>query len=178
MNNQIEAKTINTLEAQGKELGKAWRKIERGNRKQITDFDLPLGNLLIALRAENNGSISQSRLKECGIDKIDRRRRSEAEKLANNWVALQPYLKRFTSTSAMLKQWQADNKPVVEPKPVEPEGSNDEPSDVGQTEQVTVQEPVDALTLATQLLELCEQHNIQVADVISLVQPVSIKAVA
>ena len=169
MNNQIEAKTINTLEAQGKELGKAWRKIERGNRKQITDFDLPLGNLLIALRAENDGSIAQSRLKECGIDKIDRRRRSEAEKLANNWVALQPYLKRFTSTSAMLKQWQADNKPVTEPKPVEPSGSNDEPSDVGQTEQVTVQEvkaftQMNAEEIAFEALLQCEVNNIPVKE--------------
>ena len=39
---------INTLEAQGAKLGLKWKAIQRSDRKQITDFDLPLGKLMLA----------------------------------------------------------------------------------------------------------------------------------
>ena len=47
--------SLNTLEAKGTWLGLRFAQIQRADRK-VTDFDLPLGRLLVALRAENPDS--------------------------------------------------------------------------------------------------------------------------
>ncbi len=61
--------SLNTLEDKGNWLGKKFRSIVNSDRKAITEFDLPLGQLLMALRAESGDGkqISRSRLRDCGI---------------------------------------------------------------------------------------------------------------
>jgi hypothetical protein len=127
MQNPINLKTdfasLNTLEDKGTWLGLRFRQIQRADRKVITDFDKPLGDLLVTLRAESGDAkqISRSRLNDCGIANIDRRRRSEAEELARNWdnPVMQELVasKRFSSAVTLLREFKKltaeDKAPVV-----------------------------------------------------------------
>ena len=126
MSNPITLKSdfgsLNTLEDKGNWLGKKFRSIVNSDRKAITEFDLPLGQLLMALRAESGDGkqISRSRLNDCGIANIDRRRRSEAEELARNWdnPVMQELVasKRFSSAVTLLREFKKltnDKQPVV-----------------------------------------------------------------
>ena len=115
--------SLNTLEDKGSWLGKKFRSIVNSDRKAITEFDLPLGQLLMTLRAESGDGkqISRSRLRDCGIANIDRRRRSESEELARNWdnPVMQELVasKRFSSAVTLLREFKKltaeDKAPVV-----------------------------------------------------------------
>ncbi len=127
MSNPITLKSdfgsLNTLEDKGNWLGKKFRSIVNSDRKAITEFDLPLGQLLMALRAESGDGkqISRSRLRDCGVANIDRRRRSESEELARNWdnPVMQELVesKRFSSATTLLREFKKltaeDKAPVV-----------------------------------------------------------------
>jgi len=76
----------------------------------------------MTLRAESGDAkqISRSRLRDCGIANIDRRRRSEAEELARNWdnPVMQELVasKRFSSAVTLLREFKKltnDKQPVV-----------------------------------------------------------------
>jgi hypothetical protein len=155
---------INTLEAQGHALGKAWKAIQRSDRKQITDFDLPLGKLMLALEAEGSGQIKKARLIACGVNNIDRRRRNDAKHLAANWDELSPMVKRFTSTTALLAAWNkskkadAPSKPKAD-KPEQPKA--DKVSNVGQSE---VAKQLNAEDIAVNVLDLLEANNVSLKE--------------
>ena len=154
------AETLNTLETQGHALGKAWKAIQRSDRKQITDFDLPLGKLMLALEAEGSGQIKKARLIACGVNNIDRRRRNDAKHLALNWDELSPMVKRFTSTTALLAAWNKSKKAdASEPKADKPEQPKaDKASNVGQFEKM------DAIGIATEVFSMLEKHEVSLAD--------------
>jgi len=114
--------SLNTLEDKGSWLGKKFRSIVNSDRKAITEFDLPLGQLLMTLRAESGDGkqISRKRLLDCGVANIDRRRRSEAEELARNWdnPIMQELVasKRFSSAVTLLREFKKltnESKPTV-----------------------------------------------------------------
>jgi len=121
--NEVKSAEINTLEAQGQALGKAWRRMEKAGRDAIVAFDKPLGDLLMALRKESNDGkqIAKKRLQDCGIQNIDRRRRSEAEALAKDWdnPVMQELLasKRFSATATLVREFKKltaeDKEPVL-----------------------------------------------------------------
>ena len=76
----------------------------------------------MTLRAESGDGkqISRSRLRDCGIANIDRRRRSESEELARNWdnPVMQELMesKRFSSATTLLREFKKltnDKQPVV-----------------------------------------------------------------
>lgn len=112
---------LNTLESKGKWLGLRFAQIQRTDRKVITDFDKPLGDLLVTLRNEGEGKIAKARLQDCCIANIDRRRRSEAEFLARNWEnpVMQELVesKRFSSVQTLLREFKKltsdEKQPVV-----------------------------------------------------------------
>ena len=160
--NVVKSAEINTLESQGKALHTAWKRIVKAEKKQIVDFDLPLGKLMMSLAAEAGGNINKDRLQDCNIHNIPKQRRSEAKQLAELWDNLQDYLPRFTSTSAMLKAYKADNKAPVEPEAeqqVEAKTTEGKTSDVGQTEST-----MDATDIATEVFSMLDKHNVSLAD--------------
>jgi hypothetical protein len=168
MTTKIETtENLNTLETQGHALGKAWKAIQRSDRKQITDFDLPLGKLMLALEAEaSGGQIKKARLIACGINGIDRRRRNDAKHLAANWEELSPMVKRFTSTTALLAAWnkskKADN--ADEPKADKPEQPKAEKaSNVGQSE-AKPKASMSASDIALEAMVQCEVNGIAIKD--------------
>ena len=156
---------INTLEAQGKALHTAWKRIVRAEKRQITEFDLPLGKLLMELQAEGEGRISKARLRDCNLHAIDRRRRSDAKKLAENWDVLEPMLPRFTSTSALLKAWQVEQKASDEPKAekVTEETTEGKASDVGQNAKPKAKR-MSADDVAVAVLDMLEANGISLDD--------------
>jgi hypothetical protein len=165
MTNEVKiAQSLNTLETQGHALATKWKAIVKAEKKQITDFDLPLGKLMLALEAEaSGGQIKKERLIACGINGIDRRRRNDAKHLAANWDELSPMVKRFTSTTALLADWNkskkadAPSKPKAN-KPEQPEAGK--PSNVGQSDEKPFATPSDiALNLMLQIEVLAEQSK-------------------
>ena len=112
--------TLNTLESKGHWLGKKYRSIMNSDRKTITEFDLPLGYVMVALREEGGKQITKGRLQDCGIANVAKQRRSEAEFLARNWdnPVMQELVesKRFSSVQTLLREFKkltADEKPPV-----------------------------------------------------------------
>jgi len=114
---------LNTLEDKGTWLGKKYRSIVNSDRKAITEFDLPLGNVMIALRAENPDSkqLKKARLQDCGIANVAKQRRSDCEKLARNWnhPVMQELVasKRFSNVQTLLREFfkltAEEKQPVV-----------------------------------------------------------------
>jgi len=188
--NEVTSAEINTLEAEGKALAQLDKqrdaKAKRGFKADIQSdgFTARLGKLMFALKQEGGERISSARLKDCGIHSIDSQRRSEALWFHTNETEARAFIakskKGFTSLTALQSAMKKASKPAQEPKASQ-EPTQEPEAQTNPNLGAIVQEPIiawDALTIATQLLELCEQHNVQVADVISLIQPVDLKAVA
>jgi hypothetical protein len=124
MSNSITLKSdfgsLNTLEDKGHWLGKKYRSIVNSDRKAITEFDLPLGKVMVALREEGGKQITKGRLQDCGIANVAKQRRSEAEFLARNWgnPVMQELVesKRFSSVQTLLREFKKltnEKQPVV-----------------------------------------------------------------
>jgi len=135
MTNQNTAQTavLNTLEAEGKALAEEWTKICRADKSRFTKstkadgFDTRLGKLMFALKQESEGRIPSARLKDCGINSIDKRRRSEALWFVENETACRSFIqaskKGFTSLTALQSAMRKAEKSA----------SNDEPKGSAQS---------------------------------------------
>ena len=161
----------NTLESEGKALATIWKGIVKGNFDNATKaegFDTRLGKLMLALKAEGGQRISTDRLKDCGINGIDKRRRSEALWFVENETACRDFIqaskKGFTSLTAL----QAAMKPKADPKPkadtetpVEPKA--DDKSNVGLDSEADKAETKSASDIALEALVQCELNGVSKA---------------
>ena len=195
MPNQIVAQIaeINTLEAEGKALAKEWKSICRADKSRFTKstkadgFDTRLGKLMFALKQESEGRIPSARLKECGINSIDKRRRSEALWFVENEDAARDFIqaskKGFTSLTAlqaaMRKSAKADETPEQPEADTESNVGLDEPKVQEQSQ------PKTAGDIALEAILQAELHNVSIADLevalqdaINLLKEDNIKAVA
>ena len=175
MSNQIVAQIaeINTLEAEGLALAKLWKSMWKADKSRFTKstkadgFDTRLGKLMFALKQESEGRIPSARLKECGINSIDKRRRSEALWFVENETEARDFIKAskkgFTSLTAlqaaMRKSAKADEQPEA-----------DTESNVGLNEPEVQVEEVKAFTnmsaedIAFEALLQCETNKIPVEE--------------
>ena len=175
MTNQITAQIaeISTLEAEGFALAKEWKAISKADKARFTKstkadgFDTRLGKLMFALKQESEGRIPSARLKECGINSIDKRRRSEALWFVENETDCRAFIKAskkgFTSLTAlqaaMRKSAKADEQPEA-----------DTESNVGPNEPQVQVEEVKAFTnmsaedIAFEALLQCETNKIPVEE--------------
>ena len=169
--NQIVAE-INTLEAEGKALAKEWKSICRADKSRFTKstkadgFDTRLGKLMFALKQESEGRIPSARLKECGINSIDKRRRSEALWFVENETEARAFIqaskKGFTSLTALQAAMRKSAK--ADETPEQPEAGTE--SNVGPNEP-QVQEtlsPITAGEIALDALIRCETNGIAIED--------------
>ena len=183
MTNQIAtiSAEINTLEAEGFALAKEWKSISKADKARFTKstkadgFDTRLGKLMFALKQEANGRIPSARLKDCGINGIDKRRRSEALWFVENENEARAFVqaskKGFTSLTALqaaMKKADKASEPKADASPTEPEADTE--SNVGLDEpQVQVKE-VKAFTnmsaedIAFEALLQCETNQIPVKE--------------
>ena len=169
--NEVITAEANTLELEGKALATMWKSICKADKGRFTaatkadGFDTRLGKLMQKLKAEGGERISTDRLKDCGINGIDKRRRSEAlwfvenEKVCRDFIAKSK--KGFTSLTAL----QAAMKPKAPVKPkadVTPTDSEaDDKSKVGldsEADKPVVK--VEADDIAVVMLDMMQQHNV------------------
>ena len=178
MTNQIAtiSAEINTLEAEGFALAKEWKAISKADKARFTKstkadgFDTRLGKLMFALKQEANGRITSQRLKDCGINTIDKRRRSEAlwfvenEDAARNFV--QSSKKGFTSLTAlqaaMRKSAKADKTHEQPEADTESNVGLDEPE--VQVKEVKAFTEMSAEDIAFEALLQCETNQIPVKE--------------
>ena len=166
---------INTLEAEGKALAQEWKSITKGDKARFTKstksdgFDTRLGKLMQKLKAEGGERISSQRLKDCGIDGIDKRRRAEALWFVENETACRAKIKASKKGFTSLTALQAAMKPKAAPKPkadkpVQPEA--DDKSNVGLNSEadespIADKSPSD---IALEALVQCEVNNVRIKD--------------
>ena len=167
----------NTLEAEGFALAKEYKQITKGDKARFTKatkadgFDTRLGKLMQKLKAEGGERISSQRLKDCGIDGIDKRRRAEALWFVENETACRDFIqaskKGFTSLTAL----QAAMKPKAAPKPKadtdKPTGSEaDDKSNVGLDSEADKADKADKSPsdIALDALVQCEMNGIAIKD--------------
>jgi len=156
----------NTLESEGKALASIWRGIIKGNLENSTKadgFDTRLGKLMLKLKAEGGQRISSDRLKDCGIAKIDKRRRAEAMWFVENETTCRDFIqaskKGFTSLtalqSAMKKAAKAEQEPVEPTNEVEPKSNVGLDNEVEQSQELSAEGI--ALDLMLQIEALAKQ---------------------
>ena len=165
----------NTLEAEGFALAKEYKSITKGDKARFTKaikadgFDTRLGKLMLALKAEGGQRINSQRLKDCGINGIDKRRRSEALWFVENETACRDFIKASKKGFTSLTALQAAMKPKAAPKPkadtetpVEPKA--DDKSNVGLDSEADKTETKSASDIAMQALLDCEMNGISKAS--------------
>jgi len=195
MTNQIVAQiaVLNTLEAEGKALAKEWTKICKADKARFTKstkadgFDTRLGKLMFALKQESEGRIPSARLKECGINSIDKRRRSEALWFVENEDAARDFIKASKKGFTSLTALQAAMRKSAKADEASEQPEADAESNVGLDEpQVQEQsQPKTAGDIALEAILQAELHNVSIADLevalqdaINLLKEDNIKAVA
>ena len=178
MTNQITAQIaeISTLEAEGFALAKEWKAISKADKARFTKstkadgFDTRLGKLMFALKQESEGRIPSARLKECGSNSIDKRRRSEALWFVENEDAARDFIKAskkgFTSLTAlqaaMRKSAKADETPEQPEADTESNVGLDEPQ--VQVEEVKAFTNMSAEDIAFEALLQCETNQIPLQE--------------
>ena len=174
MTNQIVAQIaeINTLEAEGFALAKEWKSICKADKTRFTKstkadgFDTRLGKLMFALKQEAGGRIPSQRLKDCGINGIDKRRRSEALWFVENETEARQFIqaskKGFTSLTAL----QAAMRKSAKADKADEQPEADTESNVGlDSEAETVQsQPMSPSDIALEALIQCETNGVAIKD--------------
>lgn len=163
---------INTLEAEGFALAKEFKQITKGDKARFTKstkadgFDTRLGKLMQKLKAEGGERISSDRLKACGINGIDKRRRSEALWFVENEDACRAFMKTSKKGFTSLTALQSAMKPKkADAAPVKPKADADEDkSNVGPTESQETQADVTASDIALEALVQCEVNGIAIEE--------------
>ena len=168
----------NTLEAEGFALAKEYKSITRGDKSRFTKatkadgFDTRLGKLMQNLRLESESrQINSQRLRDCSINTIDRRRRSEAMWFADNEDECRAFIKTskkgFTSLTALQASMRKANKSddTTGEADVEPTEKAEKESNVGQLD-ATVK--MDKYQLAKIIQEICLSNKIDDAELIEI----------
>lgn len=165
----------------GKVLSLRWKRIEKANAKSILDFDKPLGDLLCKLRGALDASqkqIPSKTLNVNNINGIDRRRRSEAERLARDWNTSVSHLdgktigeiaesKRFSSTTALLAavdKPEKDAKQAAAKADKEAAKALEAEKDKATTEVVVQKDAITAMDIATEVVLQLQLNNLTLAD--------------
>jgi len=130
-----EGTSSDILVKEGRALYSIWK--QTNSLKDSTNpkgFDTRLGKLLQQLKAMSpldSGQISRQTLHQHNVDKIDRRRRSEALWFVENEVACRDFIKKskkgFTSLTALQAAMRKASK-EAEAEPTEVEAADDQPS--------------------------------------------------
>ena len=166
----------------GKVLQLRWKRIEKAGAKALVEFDKPLGDLLCKARAaleEGQKQIPSKTLNHLNIAKIDRRRRSEAERLARDWDIEVPHLDGKTvGELAATKKWSsctalfaAVDKPEREAKAAERKAAKEAEKAEAEKAEAEAQEaaeaskkPMTADEIAFEAMCLCAVHRVSDAD--------------
>jgi hypothetical protein len=166
-----EGTSLDTLVAEGKALYSIWKQTNSlKDSTKAKGFDTRLGKLLQQLKAQStvdSGQISRQTLATYHVDKIDRRRRSEALWFVENEVECREFIKNskkgFTSLTALQAAMRKASKEAeaepTEVEAVEAEPSKEEVSNVGQSNKPSKDDIVKSIVKA------CQYSGIDLLDI-------------
>ena len=173
-----ESPDINTHEVEGRKLQVIWNKRQAVWTKdfkadtQSDGFDTRLGKLIRELKLESDSrQIASSRLRDCSLHSIDKRRRSEALWFVENEKECRSFMqtskKGFTSLTALQAAMRKANKSddTTGDTDVEPTEKAEKESNVGQLD-TTVK--MDKFELAKIIQEICLSNKIDDAELIEI----------
>ena len=195
--NKVEGTSIDALVKEGKALGRIWASVNSLKATtKANGFDTRLGKLLSTLKAQSavdSGQIPTHVLRTHGIDKIDRRRRSEALWFYENQAECMEFIKAskkgFTSLTALqaamrkaAKAAEAETATKVEVSKVgQMDGKDTLVSDTGwvepkakstggATEQRSVTVQITRTKMVDTIVKQCELNNLDLETIISDLQ--------
>ena len=166
-----EGTSLDNLVKEGKALYSIWK--QTNSLKDSTKsrgFDTRLGKLLQQLKAQSpldSGQISRQTLATYHVDKIDRRRRSEALWFVENEVECREFIKNskkgFTSLTALQAAMRKASK-EAETEPTEVEAAEDKPSkeevsNVGRSSKPSKDDIVKSI------IKACQYSGIDLLDI-------------
>ena len=176
-NTDTNTAVLATLELQGADIARQWKAITKGDKARFTQhtqangFDMQLGKLMVALTEECEGRIKSSRLADCGINIVDKRRRSEAKWFVENEVECREFIakskKGFTSLTALQSAMsKADKKKTSS---TDDKASTDKPkADASpKTSSEAKQLPVELSKdeIFKQLIKVCNDSGVDIMDI-------------
>ena len=171
-NTDTNTAVLATLELQGADIARQWKSINKVDKARFSEhtkadgFDMRLGKLMVALSVECEGRIKSTRLADCGINVVDKRRRSEAMWFVNNEVEAREFIakskKGFTSLSALQKAMAVANKKA---------SSKDDKASTKDKPKADASPKTSEAKLLTkdevfkQILEMCNQNDVETYDI-------------
>ena len=166
-----EGTSLDQLVKEGKALYSIWKQTNSlKDSTKAKGFDTRLGKLLQQLKAQSpldSGQISRQTLATYHVDKIDRRRRSEALWFVENEVECREFIKNskkgFTSLTALQAAMRKASKEAeAEPTEVEAEEaepSKEEVSNVGRSSKPSKDDIVKSI------IKACQYSGIDLLDI-------------
>jgi len=166
-----EGTSLDTLVAEGKALYSIWKQTNSlKDSTKAKGFDTRLGKLLQQLKAQStvdSGQISRQTLATYHVDKIDRRRRSEALWFVENEVECREFVKNskkgFTSLTALQAAMRKASKEAeadtTEVEAAEEDTAKAEVSNVGQSNKPSKDDIVKSIVKA------CQYSGIDLLDI-------------
>jgi len=170
-NTDTNTAVLATLELQGADIARQWKAITKGDKARFTQhtqadgFDMQLGKLMVALSVECEGRIKSTRLADCGINIVDKRRRSEAKWFVENEVEAREFIakskKGFTSLSALQKAMAVADKKASSKDDT---ASTDKSSKASAkpTEATSEAKPATKETIFKDLLAICKASDVDI----------------
>ena len=168
--------TLQALRAEGKALLEIWNKRQTAQRRLFTadtkadGFDTRLGKLLQELKAQSpldSGQISRQTLATYKVDKIDRRRRSEALWFVENEVACRDFIQKskkgYTSLSALQKAMYKASKEADAPK--EAKASKGKSSAKAEKKVSDVGQKPSKDDIVQSIIKACQYSGIDLLDI-------------
>jgi hypothetical protein len=171
-NTDTNTAVLATLELQGADIARQWKAITKGDKARFTQhtqadgFDMQLGKLMVALSVECEGRIKSTRLADCGINVVDKRRRSEAMWFVNNEVEAREFIakskKGFTSLSALQKAMAVANKKASSKD--DTASTKDKPK-ADASPKTSEAKPATKETIFKELLAICKASDVNIMDI-------------
>lgn len=171
-NTDTNTAVLATLELQGADIARQWKAITKGDKARFTQhtqadgFDMQLGKLMVALSVECEGRIKSTRLADCGINVVDKRRRSEAMWFVNNEVEAREFIakskKGFTSLSALQKAMAVADKKQASSKDDTASTDKSSKASAKPTEATSEAKPATKETIFKDLLAICKASDVDI----------------
>ena len=166
-----EGTSLDNLVKEGKALYSIWKQTNSlKDSTKASGFDTRLGKLLQQLKAQSpldSGQISRQTLATYHVDKIDRRRRSEALWFVENEIECREFIKNskkgFTSLTALQAAMRKASKEAeadtAKAEAVEDQPSKEEVSNVGQKSKPSKDDIVQSI------IKACQYSGIDLLDI-------------
>ena len=176
-NTDTNTAVLATLELQGADIARQWKAITKGDKARFTQhtqangFDMQLGKLMVALTEECEGRIKSTRLADCGINIVDKRRRSEAKWFVENEVECREFIakskKGFTSLTALQSAMSKANKQASSSTDDKASTKDKPKADASPKTSEAKQRPVELSKdeIFKQLIKVCNDSGVDIMDI-------------